>query len=73
MKRIKTRKVKMVKKKVCKKCKLFVEDQCPQCGAQGGQLSTNWHGRISIIDHNKSQIAKNMGFIKDAEYAIKVR
>jgi len=31
----------MAKKKVCKKCKLFVEGpQCPICN--GKQFSTNW-------------------------------
>jgi DNA-directed RNA polymerase subunit E" len=64
----------MTKKKVCKKCKIFVEkDQCPVCGAQGSQLSTSWQGRINIIDKDKSQIAQNMEIEKNGEYAIKVR
>ena len=62
----------MTKKKVCKKCKLFVEgDKCPICN--GTSFSTNWKGRISIIDPKRSFIAKVMGFEHKGEYAIKVR
>ncbi len=63
---------KMPKKKVCKKCKLFVEgDLCPIC--KSSSFSTNWQGRINIIDARKSDIAKKIGIAAKGEYAIKVR
>ncbi len=62
----------MVKKKVCKKCRLFVDGpECPIC--KGKQFSTNWQGRITIIDPENSAIAKKIGLTKKGEYAIKVR
>ena len=61
-----------MKKKVCKRCKLFVEGpECPLC--KGNQFATNWQGRITIIDANKSDIAKKMGITANGEYAIKYR
>lgn len=61
-----------MKKKVCKKCKMIVEgDQCPVCKEK--DFSTNWQGRLAIIDSNKSLIAKKMGITSKGEYAIKVR
>lgn len=61
-----------MKKKVCKKCKLFVEgNECPIC--KGNQFSTNWQGRLAILDANKSIIANKIKIISKGEYAIKVR
>ena len=61
-----------MKKKACKKCRLFVEgNECPIC--KGNQFSTNWQGRIVILDPNKSDIAKKIGITVKGEYAIKVR
>ena len=61
-----------MKKKACKKCKLFVEESsCPVC--KSNQFSTNWKGRIIILDKDKSIIANNVGIKKEGEYAIKVR
>ena len=62
----------MVKKKVCKKCKMFVDGpECPNC--KGQQFSNNWQGRINILDPQKSAIAKKIGIKMKGEYAIKVR
>ena len=59
-------------KKVCKSCKLFVEgSECPLC--KSNQLSTNWQGRLIVIDANKSMIAQKMNINMKGEYAIKVR
>jgi len=59
-------------KKACKKCKLFVEGEvCPAC--KSNQFSTNWQGRLIVLDPNKSSIAKKMGITFKGEYAIKVR
>ena len=61
-----------MKKKVCKKCKLFVEgSECPVC--KGKQFSMNWQGRLNILDTNKSSISKKIGIAVKGEYAIKVR
>jgi len=61
-----------MKRKVCKKCKLFVEGtECPVC--KGNQFSTNWQGRLTILDANKSIIAKKVEITSKGEYAIKVR
>ncbi len=61
-----------MKKKVCKKCKIFVEGtECPVC--KGNQFSTNWQGRLSVLDSNKSIIANKIGITVKGEYAIKVR
>ncbi len=59
-------------KKVCKKCRLFVEgNECPLC--KGNNFSASWQGRINIIDANKSEIAKKIGIVSKGEYALKVR
>lgn len=61
-----------MKKKVCKKCKLFVDgDTCPIC--KGNQFTTSWKGRIHIIDPIKSTIAEKLEIKAKGEYAIKVR
>jgi len=61
-----------MKKKVCKKCKLFVEGPiCPIC--KGNQFSLNWQGRLQVLDANKSVIADKIGIKVKGEYAIKVR
>ena len=62
----------MAKKKVCKKCKLFVDGpECPIC--KGNQFTQNWQGRIFIADPNKSDIAKKIGIKVKGEYAIKAK
>jgi DNA-directed RNA polymerase subunit E" len=62
----------MVKKKACKKCKLFVDgDICPSC--KSTQFTTNFQGRIFILDPKASTIAEKMGIDAKGEYAIKIR
>ncbi|MBR9683165.1 DNA-directed RNA polymerase subunit E'' [Candidatus Woesearchaeota archaeon] len=62
----------MVKRKACKKCKLFVEgDTCPIC--KGNGFSSNWQGRLFISDVKRSMIAEKIGIKVKGEYAIKVR
>ncbi|HLC52746.1 MAG TPA: transcription elongation factor subunit Spt4 [Candidatus Nanoarchaeia archaeon] len=62
----------MVKKKVCKKCKLFVEGEtCPSC--KGNSFTNNWQGRVYITNPVHSMIAKKVGMEAKGEYAIKVR
>ena len=60
-----------MKKKACKKCKIFVEgDECSLC--KGSQFVQNWKGRIFISDAERSDIAKKIGIEAKGEYAIKV-
>lgn len=62
----------MSKKKVCKRCKFFVEgDECPQC--QIASFTNNWQGRVYITDPNHSLIAGKVGYKLKGEYAIKIR
>jgi RNA polymerase subunit RPABC4/transcription elongation factor Spt4 len=61
-----------MKKKVCKKDKIFVEgDVCPIC--KKNSFSTNWQGRIYFLDVTKSTIAKKINVDLKGEYAIKVK
>lgn len=63
----------MAKRKACKQCKIFVDkgDECPECHTS--DLTTNWKGRMIIIDAENSEIAKKVGVKKAGEYAIKTR
>ena len=59
-------------KQVCKKCRIFVKgDSCPIC--KNNQFTTNWKGRINILDADKSMIAEKVGIKVKGEYVIKVR
>ena len=61
-----------MKKKVCKKCKLFVDGEtCPIC--KRNTFSTNWQGRIYFMDVANSTIAKKKKVDLKGEYAIKVK
>lgn len=61
-----------MKKKVCKKCKIFVDgDACPLC--KNSSFSTNWQGRINILDANKSSIASKISISSKGEYTLKVK
>lgn len=62
----------MAKRKVCKKCKLFVDgSECPLC--KGNSFSQVWQGRLFISDNTNSEIAKKIGVTAKGEYAIKVK
>ena len=62
----------MTTRKVCKNCKIFVKGEtCPVC--KGNQFSTNWRGRIHILNKEKSEIAKRIEAKEKGEYAIRVR
>ena len=61
-----------MKKKVCRNCKLFVEENvCPICKKDA--FANQWQGRIVFVDAKNSFIAKQMGVEENGEYAIKVR
>jgi len=51
---------------------MFVDgNECQQC--KSNQFSTNWQGRLFIIDANKSFVANKIEIKNKGEYAIKVR
>jgi len=59
-------------KKVCKKCRFFVEGpECPLC--RTSNFTETWKGRMIILDAEKSEIAKKVGLKSKGEYAVKVR
>ena len=58
--------------KVCKKCKILVDDErCPRC--QGTDFTESWKGRIIVLNAKESEMAKEMKIEKDGEYAIKTK
>lgn len=62
----------MSKKKVCRTCKIFTdEDICPIC--KKSSFATTFQGRIHFLDTKNSRIAKEMDVNMNGEYAIKVR
>ncbi len=63
----------MTKKKACKRCKMFVEEEevCPQCKTTS--FTTSWQGRLFITNPEESMVAKQVGVTIKGEYAIKVR
>ena len=59
-------------KKACRQCKVLVDSGvCPICN--NSDFSTSWNGRLTIIDPEKSEIAKKLEIKKSGDYAIKVR
>ncbi|NPA75251.1 MAG: DNA-directed RNA polymerase subunit E [Euryarchaeota archaeon] len=56
--------------KACKKCRrITTEDVCPYCG---GEVTTEWHGYVFIINSKQSRIAHEMN-AENGEYALRVR
>ena len=61
-------------KKVCKKCKVFVEPGqmiCPEC--KNNQFTESWKGKAIVFKPEESEIAKHMKITKKGSYAIKTR
>lgn len=62
----------MAKKKACKLCRMFVEEEeCPTC--RTSSFTNTWKGRLMILNPEKSVIAQKIGIKKKGEYAIKIR
>lgn len=65
----------MSKRKVCKVCKMIVDEEveeCPNCSSKG-QWNNTFHGRVHVFDSNNSYIAKKLSAKVKGEYAIKSR
>ncbi|MAG16246.1 DNA-directed RNA polymerase subunit E'' [Candidatus Woesearchaeota archaeon] len=59
-------------KRACKDCKILVDaGACPLC--KNSNFGTNWNGRITVINAEKSAIAKKLTISKNGDFAIKVR
>jgi len=62
----------MVKEKVCKNCKMFVEGNvCPVC--KESQFTSVFQGRLNVLDAQKSFIAQQINIKEKGRYAIKIR
>ena len=59
-------------KRVCRQDRIFVEEgNCPIC--HNADFATTWQGRISVIDPEKSFIAKKVGAAREGDYALRIR
>lgn len=58
--------------KVCKQCKTIVEhgSKCPACGST--ELGESFKGKVSILDPEQSEIAKNLKLTKKGVYALRI-
>jgi len=62
----------MAKDKACKICKKIYEGSaCPDCGAK--EFTEAFKGRIQVVNHEKSEIAKKLDIKKEGNFAIKTR
>jgi len=62
----------MVKQKACKICKkIYEENKCPDCGSK--ETTTNFKGRIVILNPEKSELAKKINLNKKGNFAVKVK
>ena len=60
--------------KACVKCKALVPldvNLCPIC--RGTVFSTDWSGCVSVIDPERSKVARLLNITKPGRYALKVR
>lgn len=61
-----------VKSKACKICKTIYEgDKCSNCGSK--ESTDSYKGKIHILNHEKSEIAKKINITSNGEFAIKTR
>jgi DNA-directed RNA polymerase subunit E" len=60
-----------MKDKACKECnRLTRSDVCSACDSP---TSSSWVGYVSIIDPERSQIAKRLNITTKGRYALRVR
>ena len=56
----------------CKECHLILEEgSCPRC--PDSEVSREWQGFVEVLDHEKSELAKEMGIRTPGRYALRVR
>ena len=57
---------------VCRTCNLIITTNlCPNC--KSNDISDDWTGLVTIINPEKSQIAKVLEIKKEGRYALRVR
>ncbi|MEK6908826.1 MAG: transcription elongation factor subunit Spt4 [Nanoarchaeota archaeon] len=62
----------MGKEKACKNCKMIYEgSSCPSC--QHTESVDSFKGKITIIDPENSEIAKNLGIKGKGVFALRLR
>ena len=60
------------KEKACKQCKMVYEGmKCPNC--QSSEGVDGFKGKITVLDAEQSEIAKNLGLKGKGVYAIRLR
>jgi DNA-directed RNA polymerase subunit E" len=57
---------------VCRNCKYIIAqgNVCPLCGSTN--LTTKWSGHVTILDVEKSEIAKKLGIKVNGTYALNI-
>ncbi|HLC37575.1 MAG TPA: transcription elongation factor subunit Spt4 [Candidatus Nanoarchaeia archaeon] len=62
----------MGKEKACKHCRMIYEGvSCPNC--QHTENVDNFKGKITIIDPENSEVAKNLGLKSKGVFAVRLR
>jgi len=62
----------MAKAKACKICKtIHDKEKCPECNSK--ETTETIKGRIIVLDHEKSEIAKKLNLKRKGNFAIKTR
>jgi len=62
----------MTKQKACKICnRIYVGDKCPGCESR--ESTEGFHGRIVVLNPEKSEIAKKLNIKEKGSFAIKTR
>ncbi len=58
--------------KVCRNCKVILSqgEKCPICGQSN--LTTKWSGYVVILNVEKSELAKKLGFTVNGTYALNI-
>lgn len=61
----------MATQRACKQCREIFESsgKCPSCGSDN--ISDSFKGKMNILNHEKSEIAKNVKITKNGVFAIK--
>ncbi|MBU4070347.1 MAG: DNA-directed RNA polymerase subunit E'' [Nanoarchaeota archaeon] len=63
----------MAKPKACKICNKIYDEgsKCPKCDSK--EFTEGFKGRIVVINHEKSEIAKKLNIKNNGNFAIKTR
>jgi RNA polymerase subunit RPABC4/transcription elongation factor Spt4 len=63
----------VIKDKACKICKTIYEEgeKCPNCDSR--EYTDSYKGRIVVMNHEESEIAKKLNINREGNFAIKTR